>query len=85
MSVQAVSAYLEEKGFSERLRVHDTACDTVSHAAEQIGCTEAEIAKTMSFLLNDGPVVIVCAGDVKISNPKYKAFFGKGKTSTFKK
>ncbi len=76
MSYEAVKAYLSEKGMAGRLSVHETACDTVAHAAEQIGCCEAQIAKTMSFLLNDGPIVIVCTGDVKISNPKYKAFFG---------
>ena len=75
MSYEAVMKVLEEKGFANRMTVHTVPCDTVPHAAECIGCSEAEIAKTMSFFTADGPVVIVCAGDVKVANSKFKAFF----------
>ena len=36
----------------------------------------ARIAKTLSFLLGDGCILIVAAGDAKIDNKKYKAKFG---------
>ena len=35
------------------------------------------IAKTMTFLLDDHPIAIVCAGDAKVKNGKYKAQFSK--------
>ena len=35
------------------------------------------IAKTLSFMLENGAVLIVAAGDAKIDNSKYKAKFGK--------
>ena len=40
-----VKRWLEERGFAERLTEHTETIDTVEHAAQQIGCTEAEIAR----------------------------------------
>ena len=76
MSCDKVKAYLESVGFGDRFRVRETTADTVEHAAAAIGCQPAQIAKTMSFLLGDGVIVIVASGDTKIANAKYKATFG---------
>ena len=77
MSCENVRAYLAGVGFGDRFVVREMTADTVAHAAESIGCTEAEIAKTMSFLLKeDEVIVIVASGDTKIANAKYKATFG---------
>ena len=40
-----------------------------------MNCEEKEIAKTLSFLVNEKPIVIVVAGDAKIDNSKYKKEF----------
>ena len=40
-----------------------------------VGYEPAHIAKTLSFLTGEGPVLIVAAGDAKIDNHKYKSFF----------
>lgn len=75
MSYLDVKKYLEEKNMGDRIVIHDTPSDTVEHAAENIGCMPAQIEKTMSFIVNDNPIVIAMAGDVKVSNSKYKAYF----------
>ena len=49
---------------------------TVALAAEALGCAPQRIAKTLSFLVGDGAILIVAAGDVKIDNSKYKKQFG---------
>lgn len=77
MSVEKARAHLEKVGMGERLTIHSVECDTVEHAAQTIGCEPAHIAKTMSFLVDETPIVIVCAGDAKIKNAKYKAYFAK--------
>ena len=77
MSVEKARKHLESVGLGDRFTIHSVECDTVEHAAETIGCEPAHIAKTMSFLLDEQPIVIVCAGDAKIKNGKYKAYFGK--------
>lgn len=77
MSVEKARKHLESVGMGERLTIHPVECDTVEHAAQTIGCEPAHIAKTMSFLVDETPIVIVCAGDAKIKNAKYKAYFAK--------
>ena len=45
-------------------------------AAQALNCEPCRIAKTLSFLVDGHPILIVTAGDAKIDNPKYKAQFG---------
>ena len=66
---------LAEKGFADRITEHKETIDTVEHAAQQIGCSEAEIAKTLSFIVDERPVVIVMAGDGRVNSSKFKAQF----------
>ena len=44
-------------------------------AALALNCDPARIAKTLSFKANETPVLIVAAGDTKVDNSKFKAFF----------
>lgn len=76
MSVEKVKALFIKAGLSERLRYSEVISDTVENAAKMIGCQPAQIAKTMSFLLPERPIVIVSSGDAKIDNAKYKQTFG---------
>ena len=48
---------------------------TVKEAAKAIDCKEEEIAKTLSFIVSDHPILIVVAGDSKIDNSKFKREF----------
>ena len=66
---------LKEKGFEDRIETHTETIDTVEHAARQIGCSEAEIAKTLSFMVEDKPVIVVMAGDGRVNSSKFKAQF----------
>lgn len=75
MSYENVKKYFDEVGLGERVVVREHIGDTVEHAAQAIGCEPARIAKTMSFLVNEKPILIVMAGDAKVNNPKYKAYF----------
>lgn len=55
----------------------DVSSATVELAAAALNCEPGRIAKTLSFLVGDEPILIVSAGDVKIDNSKYKKTFGK--------
>lgn len=48
---------------------------TVELAAQALHCEPERIAKSLSFMVNDSPILVICAGDVKIDNAKYKARF----------
>lgn len=71
----SVKSYLETKGFGDRLTEHEETIDTVEHAAMRIGCTEPEIAKTLSFIVDEKPVIVVMAGDGRVNSSKFKAQF----------
>jgi prolyl-tRNA editing enzyme YbaK/EbsC (Cys-tRNA(Pro) deacylase) len=76
MSATKVQEYLKEAGLGDRYTVHEEIGDTVEHAAAVIGCEPARIAKTMSFMLKSGPILVVSAGDAKANSSKFKAQFG---------
>ena len=75
MSVEAVKEYFKQYGIENRVLEFPVSSATVELAARALGTENARICKTLSFIVNGGPVLILTAGDVKIDNPKYKAFF----------
>ena len=77
MSLETTKEHLKKYHMEDRIMVFETSSATVKEAAEAIHCEEKEIAKTMSFLVEEQPIVIVVAGDVKIDNAKYKQEFHK--------
>ena len=44
-------------------------------AAQAAGVIPARIAKSLSLMLPDGPILVIAAGDARIDNPKFKARF----------
>ena len=75
MSIAKVKAYFKQFGMEDRVLEFDVSSATVELAAKAVGCEPARIAKTLSFMVEGHPVLIVTAGDMKIDNPKYKAQF----------
>ena len=76
MSIERARAYLSKFGIEDRMQELPVSSATVTLAAEALGCAPQRIAKTLSFMVNDGAILIVAAGDVKIDNSKYKKQFG---------
>lgn len=76
MSIERVREYLKPKGYAERILEFPVSSATVELAAKAVGVEPARIAKTLSFRVGEDCVLIVTAGDAKIDNHKYKAFFG---------
>lgn len=75
MSLENAKEYLKGYGLENNIMEFNISSATVEEAAKALNCEEKEIAKTLSFLVNDEPILIVVAGDKKIDNPKYKAEF----------
>ena len=76
MGVEKVKEYFRKFGIEDRVLEFDVSSATVELAAEAVGCEPERIVKTLSFKVDDRPVLIACAGDAKIANPKYKVEFG---------
>lgn len=75
MSLEKVKQYFDTLGLGQRIHVLDQSSATVEEAAIAVGCEPERIAKTMSFLLGDDPILIVTAGDARVDNKKYKDYF----------
>ena len=75
MSLEKVTQYFDTLGLGQRIHVLDQSSATVEEAAIAVGCEPERIAKTMSFLLGDDPILIVTAGDARVDNKKYKDYF----------
>ena len=76
MSIDRVKAYFRELGIEDKVQELEESSATVELAAQALGVEPGRIAKTLSFMVDGSPILIVAAGDVKIDNAKYKKFFG---------
>ena len=75
MSIEKVRAYFRQFSMENRILEFPVSSATVELAAVAVGCAPQRIAKTLSFMVGEKPVLIVAAGDAKVDNPKYKAQF----------
>ena len=75
MSIEKVRAYFRPLGIEDRIREFDVSSATVELAAVAVGVEGARIAKSLSFKVEDAPIIIVVAGDAKVDNSRYKAQF----------
>lgn len=75
MSLESVKKYFSQWGIENRIWEFPASSATVAEAATAIQCEEKEIAKTISFKVGESAILIVTAGDAKIDNTKYKAYF----------
>ena len=72
MSFEKAVNYLREKGMEDRVIVPEASSATVELAAQAIGVTPGEIAKTLSLLTKEGPVLVIAEGTARVDNRKYK-------------
>ena len=75
MSIDRVREYMKPFGLDGKILEFETSSATVELAARAAGVIPARIAKSLSFMLPDGPALIVAAGDAKVDNPRFKAQF----------
>ncbi|MCM1568569.1 MAG: YbaK/EbsC family protein [Roseburia sp.] len=75
MAIDKVKEYFKRYGMEERVLEFEVSSATVELAAQAVHCEPCRIAKTLSFLVDETPILIVVAGDAKIDNTKYKARF----------
>jgi prolyl-tRNA editing enzyme YbaK/EbsC (Cys-tRNA(Pro) deacylase) len=75
MSIEKVRNYFEKFGIAHRIQEFEVSSATVELAAVAVGVEGARIAKSLSFKVDDQPIIIVVAGDAKVDNSRYKAQF----------
>ena len=75
MSIEKVKAYFNQFGMADKIQEFDVSSATVELAAQALHCEPCRIAKTLSFNVDNQAILIVAAGDAKVDNKKYKAYF----------
>ena len=75
MSIAKVREYFAPLGLTERIREFPVSSATVELAAVAVGVEPARIAKSLSFKVDEAPIIVVVAGDAKVDNSRYKAQF----------
>ncbi|MES2125688.1 MAG: YbaK/EbsC family protein [Pseudomonadota bacterium] len=80
MSLQSVREFFQSRALDIPIIELDVSTATVALAAQAHGVEPGRIAKTLSFRLADGRVILLVArGDARVDNKKFKGAFGKGK------
>ena len=75
MSIERVREYLKRFGRDGDVLEFDSSSATVSLAAALLGVEDGNIAKSLSLDLKGDTVIVVCAGDRKIDNHRFRECF----------
>ena len=75
MSIEKVRSYFRPLGREQDILEFEVSSATVELAAQAVGVEPARIAKSLSFLVDGGCVLIIAAGDAKVDNAKFKGQF----------
>ena len=75
MGLESAVRCLDVYGFKDRVKLLDESSATVDLAAEAVGVEPDQIAKTLSFLVKDVPVLVLASGKARIDNHKFKEEF----------
>ena len=76
MSVERVREALKGTSLENKIIVLEESSATVALAAHALHTEPDRIAKTLSFLVKDEPVLVVVSGEARIDNRKFKDTFG---------
>ena len=83
MSIERAREHLRKWNMDGRIRELELSSATVDLAAKALNVEGARIAKTLSYMVDGAPVLIVAAGDIRVDNRKFKdAFHTKAKMLT---
>ena len=83
MSIERARTHLRKYELEERIQEFEVSSATVELAAKALNIEGARIAKTLSYMVDGGAVLVVAAGDIRVDNRKFKdAFHTKAKMLT---
>jgi prolyl-tRNA editing enzyme YbaK/EbsC (Cys-tRNA(Pro) deacylase) len=71
-----VSAHAADRGVPIAVTRFGASTHTAQDAAREIGCTVAEIVKSLVFVADGEPVVVLCSGAARVDEKKLRALLG---------
>lgn len=75
MAIDKVKIYFKQYNIDKNIIEFDISTATVELAAKALGCAPNSIAKSLAFLVDNKPILIVTSGNARIDNSKYKKQF----------
>lgn len=75
-SVDRVAKALENAGVPSRIMEFPAGTRTAADAAAAVGCTVAQIAKSLIFKVEDQPLLVITSGVNRVSTQKIEALLG---------
>ncbi len=75
MSIERAREHFKKFGVEDKIMEFDTPISTVDLAAKALGVNNEDIGKSLSFMVDDMPIIIVVKGDARVDNKKFKEEF----------
>lgn len=76
LTPQYVQSVLDTFQLGITIRFFENSTATSQLAAEQIGCELGQIAKSICFIIDDKPIVVIASGDQRVDDRKVAAMLG---------
>lgn len=76
LTVDDVQAALERSGLSTRIRIFDNSTATSQMAADNIGCELGQIVKSLAFIVDGQPILVLASGDQRVDDRKIAELYG---------
>lgn len=79
MTPDDVRAALKAAGLDIEITLYDTTTATSQQAADNIGCLLGQIAKSVAFIVDGQPILVIASGDQRVDDRKVAAIFNVGR------
>jgi Cys-tRNA(Pro) deacylase len=79
LGAEDLKKFVERQDIAGRVIHLEVPTPTVEAAAEAVGTTPARIVKSLLFVVEGKPVLVIGSGDVRIDKKRLAAHFGVGK------
>jgi prolyl-tRNA editing enzyme YbaK/EbsC (Cys-tRNA(Pro) deacylase) len=76
MSIETARAHFRKYGIEDRVLELDFSSATVELASRTLRVQPARISKTLAFRTPRGCMLVICSGDTRVDNRKFRDYFG---------
>lgn len=74
-----VQAALDDWNLDIQIRFYDTTTATSQQAADNIGCELGQIVKSLAFIVDEQPIIVLTSGDQRVDDKKLAAIYSVGR------
>ncbi|MCA9909151.1 MAG: YbaK/EbsC family protein, partial [Anaerolineae bacterium] len=74
-----VQMALDQHGLGVKIHHFETTTATSQQAADNIGCQLGQIIKSIAFIVDDRPILVLTSGDQRVDDKKIAALYNVGR------